>query len=85
MPRRVNVNIDSLVLNGFRFEDRHAIAGALQNELARLLAAPEIAERLGRWGETARLRVDAVKLDAGAKPDQVGCETARAIGKGLLR
>ena len=83
--RPVLVDIENLVLRGFRFEDRHAIAGALQNELARLLSGPEIAERLARLGETARLRVDAVKLDAGAKPYQVGSETARVIGKGLLR
>ena len=28
--RRVIVNIDSLVLKGFRYEDRHAIAAAVE-------------------------------------------------------
>jgi hypothetical protein len=83
--RQVFVDIESLVLKGFRYEDRGAIAAALQDELGRLLAAPEAAERLVRFGETPRLRVGDVTLAANARAPQVGTETARAIGKGLLK
>ncbi len=44
--RRIVVNIDSLVLKGFRYEDRHAIAQGLQQQLATLFAGPGMVERL---------------------------------------
>ena len=81
----VRVDIENLALKGFRYEDRHAIATALQDELARLLAAPETAARLANLGQVPHLSVDDVRIDANAKPHQVGAETGRAIGKGLLK
>jgi hypothetical protein len=81
----VLVDIENLVLKGFRYEDRHAIAAALQDELARLLAAPETAARLTQLGQLPQLSVGDVRIDASAKPHQVGAETGRAIGKRLLK
>lgn len=81
----VLVDIENLVLKGFRYEDRHAIAAALQDELARLLAAPETAARLAKLGHVPDLSVDAFNLGANATPRQAGAETGRAIGKGLLK
>jgi hypothetical protein len=81
----VLVDIENLVLKGFRYEDRNAIAAALQDELARLLAAPESAARLANLGHVPHLSVGDVRLDANAKPHQVGAETGRVIGKGLLK
>mgnify|MGYP000715168842 CR=1 FL=1 len=62
--RRVVVNIDRLVLKGIRFEDRHAVAQELQEQLTRLLAAPGMAERIRRTGSAPRL---AISLRHGAK------------------
>jgi hypothetical protein len=83
--KQVLVNIENLLLKGFRYEDRHAIAAALQDELARLLAAPETAARLTKLGQLPHLSVGDVRIDANAKPHQVGAETGRVIGKGLLK
>ena len=83
--KQVLIDIENLVLKGFRYEDRHAIAAALQDELARLLAAPETAARLANLGQVPHLSVDAFSVEANPKPSKIGSETGRAIGKGLLK
>lgn len=83
--RRVIVSIDSLVLKGFRYEDRRAIAAALQDELARSFATPEAMRRLTALGHMPRMRIGNVNVGSNAQPQQVGSETARAIGKGLTK
>ena len=81
--RRVIVQIDNLVLKGFRFEDRHAISAGLQEELSRLLAAPGIVQRLAQGGEIPPMRVGNVSIAANAKPQRIGIAAAQGISKGL--
>ena len=83
--RRVVIYIDNLVLRGFRYEDRHAIAAALQEEVTRVLAAPDAAARLAQLGSTPNLRIGSVNVAAGAKSQQVGAATGRPVGQGLLK
>jgi hypothetical protein len=77
--KRVIVHIDSLVLKGFRHEDRHAIADGLKAELTRLFAAPDTAARLANVGTIARLPAGKAAMDHDAKPQFVGAQTARSI------
>jgi hypothetical protein len=81
--RRVIVHIENLVLRGFRYEDRHAISGGLQEELMRLLQMPETAQQLAQIGGLPRLRVGPLHLAADAKPRQIGIATADGIGTGI--
>jgi hypothetical protein len=83
--RRIVVNIDSLVLKGFRHEDRHAVAAAVQDEIARTLAAPDAAARVAQLGSMPSLRVGNVNVAANAKPQQIGAATGRAVGQGLIK
>ena len=83
--RRVIVNIESLVLKGFRYEDRHAIAAAVQEEVARALDAPGAAQQLTALRSTPQLRIGNVNVAANTKPQQVGAATGRAIGQGLIK
>ena len=83
--RRVIVNIDSLVLNGFRYEDRHAIAAAVQEEVARVLNVPGAAQQLTALGSTPQLRIGNVNVAANTKPQQIGAATGRAVGQGLIK
>jgi hypothetical protein len=84
--KRVIVHIDSLVLKGFRHEDRHAIADGLRQELARLLAAPAAAAGLEAHPSARLLRADPVTLapgrDAGAHGQAIGQALARQINPG---
>lgn len=79
--KRVVIHIDRLVLNGFRFEDRHAIAAGLQQELSRLLADPQAVQGLTGLGDISRLRVGHLPIAQGSKPQRVGAQVAQGIGK----
>ena len=81
--KRVVVHIQSLVLKGFRFEDRHAIAQGLQDQLIRLLSEPGMAERIGTIGNLSRLRVAPMHFSPETKPHDVGSAAANGIGQGL--
>ena len=83
--RRIVVNIDSLVLKGFRYEDRHAIAQGLQEEISRALSISDAAARVAEFGSVPNLRLGNVRVAAGAKLRQVGVATGRAVGQGLLK
>ncbi|MBS0171522.1 MAG: hypothetical protein JSR62_14320 [Nitrospira sp.] len=83
--RRVIVNIDRLVLKNFRYEDRHAIAGGVQEQLTQLLSEPGMAERIARLGNVPHLRTKAISISRDETPRQVGKVTADGIGKGLAR
>lgn len=83
--RRVVVNIDSLVLNGVPYEDRHAVAQGLREQLTQLFSQPGAARRLGETGSIPRLRVGQVHTAAEARPQQIGFAVANGIGKGLNR
>jgi hypothetical protein len=79
--KRVIMHIDSLVLRGFNHEDRHAIATGLQQELTRLFADPHTAQQLTAKGDVSRLRVGSININLGSKPQGVGVEAARGIGR----
>ena len=82
--RRITVHIDSLVLKGFRYEDRHAISAALQEELTRVLATPGAVQQLARMGSPARIRIGNISVGANAQPHEIGTEIGRAVGSGLI-
>jgi hypothetical protein len=80
---RVIVHIDTLVLKGFRNEDRHALADGLRQELGRLLAAPDASRHLMDQDGVSRLRIGAVHIGQGAKPAAVGVQAAQGIARGI--
>jgi hypothetical protein len=84
-PRRVVVNIDSLVLNGVRYEDRHAVAEGLQEQLTQLFSQPGVAHRIGETGSIPRVRVGQVHTAADAGPRHIGSAVAAGIAKELNR
>ncbi len=77
---RTIVHIDSLVLKGFRHEDRHAIAAGLRQELAGMFADPRAVQQWIARGDVARLRIGSVLIDPSSKPQRVGAQAARGIG-----
>ena len=83
--KRVIVHIDSLVLKGFQHEDRHAIAAGLQQELSLLFADLHTTQQLTSKGDVSRLRVGNININPGAKPQGVGVEAARGIGREMAK
>ncbi len=83
--RRIIVKIDQLALKGFRYDDRHAIAQGLQDQLTQLFSEPHMVQRLSQTGPIPHLRVGPVATPAEAKPQQIGRAAGEGIGKGLSR
>jgi len=83
--KRVVLHIDSLVLKGFRHEDRHGIAEGMQQELGRMFADPQAAQQLTASGDISRLRVGSIQIGQGAKPQGIGLQVAQGIGKGMKK
>ncbi len=83
--KRIVLHIDSLVLKGFKHEDRHGIAEGLQQELTRLFADPQTAQQLTANGDLSRLRVGSIHIGQNSKPQHVGSQVAQGIGKGMRK
>ena len=83
--KRIVVHIDQLVLRGFRHEDRQGIAQGLQQELARLLGAPQAGQQVTARGDMPRLQGGSIQLGQGAKPQCVGLQIGRRIGKEITK
>jgi hypothetical protein len=81
--KRVVLHIDSLVLKGFKHEDRHGIAEGLQQELGQLFSNHQAAQQLMANGDVSRLRVGNVRIGQNTKPQRVGSQVAQGIGKGI--
>lgn len=77
----LSLRVDRLVLHGTPFarHDGARIEQAFQHEVQRLVAAGTA--RLDRLGPQAlaALRLDELRLDAGAGPDQLGRQLAAAL------
>ena len=82
---RVILHIDRLVLKGFNHEDRYAIAAGLQQELTQLFAEPQTVQSLTDRGDVSRLRIGNININQGSKPQQVGVEAARGIGRQMKK
>jgi hypothetical protein len=95
---QLDLQIDELVLYGFRPGDRRGIAEAVQKGLALLLEAEGVPSRLipgrgvpgpGRgargdtWPGTDRLDAGSLDLPHAATPDAVGAQVAQAVHRGL--
>jgi hypothetical protein len=86
---RVIVHIDRLVLRGFRYEDRLAIAEGLRSEISRLYQVdPAAAKTLASAGlgrDNPQLRLNGLSIPPATKPDQVGAQLGSQVALGLTQ
>jgi hypothetical protein len=83
--RRVVVHIDRLVLNGSPRGDRDSIGSGLRQELGRALRDRETARHLGMVRDVSRLHAGPVHIAHDAKPQRIGRDVGRAIGREITR
>ena len=83
--RAVEVRIDELILHGFAARDSHAIADAVQVELAKLMQAGALPARSQK--ELAFKRIDggAFQIKSGSKTENSGTQIARSVFRGLRK
>jgi len=79
----LDVNIERLRLDGFGTIDRHHVATAIENELARLLSNGVTSQLLTANAEIPRLRSTTIEIAPNAKAVWVGRTIAREIYRGL--
>ena len=84
----LRLHIEELVLHSFAPNDRHAIADAVQRELASLLAASlasEASARLTSTPDSARIDGGSFQVEHGARATSIGAQIANAVHGGLTR
>ena len=83
--RRANVelHVDHLVLNGFRPQDRHAIAAGFESELRQLLALRSLPARLTAGGALPLLQLGSFEVEPGSPPSAIGAGLAQTLFEGL--
>jgi len=77
----IEVYIEELVLHGFAPGDRYAVADAVQQELAQLLAAQGMSSEL--VGEHSAIDAGAFEVQLGERGAEVGAQVAQAVYRGL--
>ena len=82
-PKRVEIQIDELVLHGFGAGERFAIAEAVQQELARRFSERGLPDALAAPLAIERLDAGAFQAMPGARATSTGANVARAIYEGL--
>lgn len=83
----VNLNIERLVLEGFRLRpgEHLLVRAAVERELSRLLSERGVSPQLLSGGALPRLAAGDMRLTGGETPRQVGTEIARALYGGIGR
>ncbi len=81
----ISVHIEQLILEGLPVTRSQGslVQAAVEAELARLLAAHGLAASLQMGGALPSLRVEAVQLQAGSVPAQIGQQIAQSVYGGL--
>lgn len=81
----VDLHIEELVLHGFAAHDRHRIAAAVQQELARLIATQGNANSLKNPLSLDAINAGAFRVQANEKPQTAGTHIARAVYRSMRR
>lgn len=81
-PQAIHVEIDELVLHGFRPRDRFAIAEAVTRELDGLLRERALPPALLGGGDLARLDGGSFAIAPGSRAETIGRQIAHVVYEG---
>lgn len=85
MKPNIELHIEELLLQGFEPCHRYRIGQVMEGGLARLLAEDGVPASLAGGGRVARLDGGAFEVVAGAAPEAIGVQVARAVYGGVKR
>ena len=83
MKQNVEINIEVLVLDGFKTGDRYIIGNALEHELARLFIEQSIPGVLSESINAGRIDAGTFKTSTNSKAESIGIQTAKSVYKSL--
>ncbi len=75
----VEIEIDSLVLNGFHSSDRYRIGAAFESELARLIEEDGLEVTQTSGINLPALDAGSIQVKSGTPPARIGAQIARAL------
>jgi hypothetical protein len=78
-PRRIEIQIDELFLQGVAPADQRAVSDALQQELEALVTRDGVEALLSRPETFTQQGTPPISLPRGARPEQLGAQIARAL------
>ena len=81
----LEIEIEEMVLQGYPSADRHAIARAVERELARIFAEEGVPPSLSQRGEMAHIDAGGFEAAAEAGAEKVGAQVARSVYGGLQK
>lgn len=82
-PKRIEINIEKLVLEGFEHADRHQIGEAVEQELIRLFTEQGIPPGLEKGGNIASLGGETIEIAPGSKAPNIGIDISKSVYGGL--
>jgi hypothetical protein len=83
--KRVEIEIEELVLNGFAPADRLHIAESIKGELVRLIGERGVEELAGRRAAVAKLDAGSFHVAPNANAEGIGKQAARSVEGALAR
>jgi hypothetical protein len=85
VPHAVELQIEELVLHGVAAGDRHIVAGAVQQELARLLSERGVPAALMRGGSADFTDGGDIQMGLATRPETIGAQVAHAVYCGVAK
>ena len=83
MVSSIEVNIEELVLHGFKPGDRYDIGKSLELELARLFTEQGLPGVLSENMNVRRVDAGTFNASLNSKAESIGSQTAKSVYKGL--
>ncbi len=83
MRPAIELHIGELILHGLPYAQRHRIAEALEQELARLLGERGLPPSLAQGGIIPQMNIGDLRLAKGARPGAIGVQIARQVYSSL--
>ena len=83
MNKKVEINIEELVLHGFAPGDGYRIGQAIELELERLFAERGIPGLLSETRNTGQLKAGTINIPANSTAESIGIQTAKSVYKGF--
>ena len=81
----IKININKLVLHGFKHSDHYLIAAALQSELVRLISRQGLPDAFNQNVEIAQINGGSFDIKPGSKAGTIGSHIGQSIYGGLKR
>lgn len=76
---KIDLRIEELILRDMPYAQRHSIAAAAEQELARLLTEQGLPPSLAQGGHIPQVDIGTIQLTADSRADAIGAQIAQSV------